>query len=62
MGMSLKDYVKSMLSIYRNYPEMKQVLKEIYEEWYGELEGQRVVTEERPFCALTYDRNCKGGS
>ena len=34
MGISLKDYIRSMLSKYREYPEMKTILKELYDEWY----------------------------
>ena len=61
MGITLKDYVRSMLAIYKDYPEMKQVMKELYEEWYGEKREQRQIpVTEGSFCML--DQGCRRGS
>ena len=58
MGLTLKEYIVSVLRIYKDYPEMKGVLREIYEEWYGNGSslrslGHETQTREEPkFCVL----------
>ena len=52
MGITLKEYIRSMLIKYKEYPEMKNILKELYEEWYGKPEQQKIATIQGACCTL----------
>jgi len=52
MGITLKEYVRGMLIKYKEYPEMKNILKELYEEWYGKPEQQKTTIIQDACCTL----------
>jgi len=56
MGITLKEYVRGMLIKYKEYPEMKNILKELYEEWYEKPQQQGLNSSQGNYCLL--NSNC----
>lgn len=56
MGITLKEYIRGMLIKYKNYPEMKNILKELYEEWYEKPKQPKATISQSNHCTL--DQTC----
>jgi len=56
MGISLKEYVRGMLIKYKDYPEMRGILKELYEEWYDQPKQPKTTVPQGSYCIL--DQTC----